>query len=350
MPTIAHLVEDNEIRDVPISSVIEDSSFVDKSLLTGESESVSKRVGDKAIGGSINGEGVLKVKVERIGSDTIFNIKDKLSTLNIIPLFISLSIAYFTEVMKMKLRFIFPDAKEWRYLIQSLATLIDEANFVATEEGLRLRALDPSRIAMVDLFIPRDAFEEYEIENGEIKIGLNFDDLDKIIRRGKADERVRFEVEENRLRVIFLGRAERAFSLPLLDIAGEELPSPKVTFNVKAKMLSDTLRDALKDAELVSDTIKFIGEESVLKMEAKSDRGEVEAKFSLESGSLLEYDVSEPSSALYGLSYLTDIVGKAYRVSDIATLEFSTNKPLSLSFNVTENGVLRYYLAPRMEA
>ena len=250
----------------------------------------------------------------------------------------------------MKVKFLFPDAKEWRYLIQSLATIIDEANFIATEEGLRLRALDPSRIAMVDLLIPREAFEEYEIEDSEVKIGVNFDDLDKIIRRGKADERVRFEVEENRLKIVFAGRAERAFSLPLLDIVSEELPSPKVTFAVKAKMLSDTLRDVLKDAELVSDTIRMIGEESMLKIQAKSDKGEVEAKFTLESGSLLEYEVSEPSTALYGLSYLTDIVGKAYRVSDIATIEFATNKPLSLSFNITESGVLRYYLAPRMEA
>ena len=39
-----------------------------------------------------------------------------------------------------------------------------------------------------------------------------------------------------------------------------------------------------------------------------------------------------------------------YRVSDIATLEFSTNKPLLLTFEIAAGGTLRYYLAPRMEA
>ncbi|OYT32170.1 MAG: proliferating cell nuclear antigen (pcna) [Thermofilum sp. ex4484_79] len=250
----------------------------------------------------------------------------------------------------MRVRFLFPDAKEWRYLIESLSALIDEANFIATAEGLMLRALDPSRIAMVDLYIPRDAFEEYEIEGDSVRIGVNFDDLNKIIKRSKSDERVVFETTDGRLKISFIGRAERSFSLPLLDVVGEELPSPKVTFNVMAKMLSDALRDVLKDAELVSDTIKFIAEENVFIVQAKSDKGEVEAKFSLEAGSLLEYEVKEASTALYGLGYLTDIVGKAYRVSDISTIEFSTNKPLLLTFEIAAGGTLKYYLAPRMEA
>lgn len=249
----------------------------------------------------------------------------------------------------MSLRFEFPDARDWKYLIQSLEAIIDEANFVADEEALRLSALDPSRIAMVDLYIPREAFNMYEVE-GEVRIGVNFDDLNKILRRAKKEDRVVMAVEGGRLRITLSGKAERTFSLPLIDIVGEELPTPRITFDVSAKMLSDTLRDALKDAEMVSDTTRFIGEESELKIVAKSDKGELEAKFSMEAGSLLEYEVKQPSAASYSLNYLNDIVGRAYRVSDVVTVEFSTNKPLSLTFDIAGGGVLRYYLAPRMEA
>ncbi|MCD6358197.1 MAG: proliferating cell nuclear antigen (pcna) [Thermoproteales archaeon] len=249
----------------------------------------------------------------------------------------------------MSLRFEFPDARDWKYLIQSLEAIIDEANFVADDEALRLRALDPSRIAMVDLYIPREAFNTYEVE-GEVRIGVNFDDLNKILRRAKKDDRVIMAVEGGRLRITLSGKAERTFSLPLIDIVGEELPTPRVSFDVSAKMLSDTLRDALKDAEMVSDTAKFVGEEAELKIVARSDKGELEAKFSMEAGSLLEYEVKSPASASYSLNYLNDIVGKAYRVSDVVTVEFSTNKPLSLTFDIAGGGMLRYYLAPRMEA
>ncbi|MEM4639685.1 MAG: DNA polymerase sliding clamp, partial [Thermofilum sp.] len=59
-------------------------------------------------------------------------------------------------------RFVFPEAREWRYIIEGLATIVDEANFLVGPEGIRLRALDPGRVAMVDLFIPPSVFEEYK--------------------------------------------------------------------------------------------------------------------------------------------------------------------------------------------
>lgn len=249
------------------------------------------------------------------------------------------------------LKFEFPDARDWRYLIESLETIVDEANFIADGEALRLRALDPSRIAMVDLYIPREAFQRYGVEGSEqVKVGINFDDLTKILKRAKASDRVFFIVEGDRLKVSLVGKATRTFSLPLIDIVGEELPVPKVTFDVMAKMISDSLRDAIKDATMIGDTARFVGEERELRIIAKSDKGEVEAKFSLEEGSLLEYEVKQLSSASYSLNYLEEVIGHAYRICDLVTVEFSTNKPMALTFDIAGGGVLRYFLAPRMEA
>jgi Cu2+-exporting ATPase len=90
IPTTAHLVKKDEIVDVSISQlnandlvlvrpgekiptdgvVIEGESYVNESLLTGESKPVHKEAQNKVIGGAVNGEGVLKVKVERTGEET----------------------------------------------------------------------------------------------------------------------------------------------------------------------------------------------------------------------------------------------------------------------------------------
>ncbi|MEM3703573.1 MAG: copper-translocating P-type ATPase [Candidatus Bathyarchaeia archaeon] len=90
MPTTAHLVKDGEIVDVPVSQlskgetvlvrpgekipsdgiVVEGESFVNEALLTGESKPVHKKLNDKVVGGAINGEGVLKVLVEKTGEET----------------------------------------------------------------------------------------------------------------------------------------------------------------------------------------------------------------------------------------------------------------------------------------
>jgi len=71
------LVEKNDIllvrpgEKIPSDGlVIAGSSSVDESMLTGESMPVSKKEGDKVTGATINNEGLLKIRVTKVGKDT----------------------------------------------------------------------------------------------------------------------------------------------------------------------------------------------------------------------------------------------------------------------------------------
>ncbi len=57
--------------EIPLDGIISDgSSGVDESMLTGESIPIEKNIGDSVIGGSINQNGVLTVRVTKTGDDT----------------------------------------------------------------------------------------------------------------------------------------------------------------------------------------------------------------------------------------------------------------------------------------
>lgn len=59
---------------VPADGIIEEgSSYLNESMLTGESKPVKKEKDNKVIGGSINGNGSLKMKVEHTGKDSYLN-------------------------------------------------------------------------------------------------------------------------------------------------------------------------------------------------------------------------------------------------------------------------------------
>src|SRR5262249_52618174 len=57
---------------IPVDgTVLEGSSHVDESMLTGEPVPAAKKSGDRATGATINGKGTLVIRAERVGSDTL---------------------------------------------------------------------------------------------------------------------------------------------------------------------------------------------------------------------------------------------------------------------------------------
>ena len=90
MPDTAHLLKDGEVQDVKIKEldvgdkilirpgekipadgeIVDGTSFINESMLTGESEPIEKTNGDEVIGGSINGDSSLEVEIKKAGDDS----------------------------------------------------------------------------------------------------------------------------------------------------------------------------------------------------------------------------------------------------------------------------------------
>lgn len=93
MPSTAHHLVDGEIHEmsvgdlkigdmirvkpgekVPVDGIVTDGeSYLDESMLTGESQPVKKEKDSKVIGGAVNGNGSLTIKVESTGKDNYLN-------------------------------------------------------------------------------------------------------------------------------------------------------------------------------------------------------------------------------------------------------------------------------------
>jgi Cu+-exporting ATPase len=59
---------------VPVDGTVTDgSSAIDESMITGEPVTVSKRVGDKVIGATLNTSGTLVVRADKVGAETVFS-------------------------------------------------------------------------------------------------------------------------------------------------------------------------------------------------------------------------------------------------------------------------------------
>lgn len=93
MPSTAHIIQNGETKEIKVEElkkddvvmvkpgekipvdgvVIDGESHLDESMLTGESKPVKKKKDDRVIGGSVNGNGSLKIKVLHTGKDSYLN-------------------------------------------------------------------------------------------------------------------------------------------------------------------------------------------------------------------------------------------------------------------------------------
>ena len=94
MPSVAHkIMEDGTMLDVPLDElhkgdqvlvkpgekmpadgkVVDGESSINEAMITGESMPVTKNKGSKVIGGAINGEGSITLKVEKTGKDSFLS-------------------------------------------------------------------------------------------------------------------------------------------------------------------------------------------------------------------------------------------------------------------------------------
>ena len=78
-------------------------------------------------------------------------------------------------------------AKTLADLAAVINVLADEATLQLTSEGITVRLMDPSRVAMINMEIPKTVFTEYQCET-PLKLALNLVELLKLLKCGGKDK------------------------------------------------------------------------------------------------------------------------------------------------------------------
>ncbi len=242
------------------------------------------------------------------------------------------------------------DARLWKNMVSAISTLIEEASFNVTSEGIKLRAMDPSHVAMVDFELPKSVFDEYLCEQ-PTRLNVNVGEMLKLLRRARSDESVDLSLDEAkaRLNIMLRGGYTRTFSMPTLDVVGEEVPTPRVQFKASLRITTSSLRDVLDDASAVSDHVQLDINQDKFVVGASGDLGSVSVEITKESGEILGIEAEEEAKANFSLSYLSEMTKAGASISEMAKVELTTNMPVRLSFEMPQQGRLQYYLAPRIE-
>jgi proliferating cell nuclear antigen len=231
-------------------------------------------------------------------------------------------------------------------IIDVASPIVNEVKFNITPKGIFLRAVDPAHVAMVDLEIKSDAFDEYKATNMEL--GIDMDKFASIMRLSTSSDIVNMEYDEDTNRLIIkIGNLVR--KMGLIDTTG--MPDPKMpNLNLPAKVIikASELTQGVRASETVSDHLALTVNKDDFELFAEGDTDTVNLK--LHKDLLLELTTNSKYKSLFSIDYFSNMI-KPVRGEDPITIMLGNDNPIRVEFDIAENkGHVTYLLAPRIES
>lgn len=243
-------------------------------------------------------------------------------------------------------------------IISAISTLVEEATFVATTEGITFRGMDPSHVALIDISWPNSAFERYECDS-DVKFGVRIDEFSKIIKRAEKKDGVDISISDENMLMVSVGKNKK-YKIRLIEGSETDIPLPKISYDTRIVVPSSKFDKVLGDVQVVSEYLTMRASADFVEFSGKGDSGEVTIKMDVngegegedDSGSSIIEEVSAraESTGTYSLEYLNPVIKAVGSSTTRVACEFATSKPMRLECKVANMGRIHFYLAPRVES
>jgi len=231
-------------------------------------------------------------------------------------------------------------------IIDVTSPLVNEVKFNINPKGLSLRAVDPAHVAMVDLEIKKDAFDEFKSD--EMELGIDMDKLGSIMRLSGLGDTVNLEYDENSNRLIVkIGNLTRRMGL--IDTAG--MPDPKMpNLDLPGKVVikASELTQGVRASEAVSDHLALTVNKDDFELFAEGDTDTVNLK--LPKKLLVDLKTKSKCKSLFSIDYFSNMI-KPVKGDEPVTIMMGNDNPIRVEFDIADKkGHVTYLLAPRIES
>ena len=235
--------------------------------------------------------------------------------------------------------------------IGTVGALVDEAKLNVTEDGIQVKAVDPSHVAMIEANLVKSAFDSYEA--APVEMGIDVDKFKTVLAVAGKEDMVDMEKDDslNRL-VVNIGNLTRA--MPLLDTSG--MPDPKVPSLDLPAFISVSVNEisqGLKASKSVSDHIALSTTKDSFRLVCEGDN-QNKVDLSLGKDQLEKLDSSEDATSLFSLEYFALMVNSlpSDRILHInlgSDLPVKVDADLAVDDMTGAQGNVKFLLAPRID-
>lgn len=244
-----------------------------------------------------------------------------------------------------KVLFSYPSARDFTKILKVISEVVDETLLDVDEGGVHVKALDPSRIAMLLIDIPPEAFQEFSIREA-LSIGLAVSNLVKILKSLRKGDRLVIAANDEYVEIVIEGTAEaRRYKFRNISVLAEEVPELNPEYDVEASVLASPFKSSLKELTDIAATIGISASNDALLL-FDYDTKRSSFKLTAASGNILSLNIKREVTAAFDGEYLSKVI-ELVDLSNIVDVKYGSEAPLYISSEFS-GGKATYYLASKI--
>lgn len=228
--------------------------------------------------------------------------------------------------------------------------LVEECKIHLLEDGIKIRAVDPANVGMVDLELNKPGFESYSMTSEEAVIGTNLGPVVDTARMASGDNPLQLRLDsETRKLHVEVDNMERTIALIDPDSLRQEPDIPELDLPAELVAEGSDINRGVKAADMVGDHVTFDVDERdrLFTMSAQGDTDDVNLE--LEEDDLIDMTPGVAKS-IFSLDYLKDMMKSIPDAAEVH-LDLGEEFPIMMEFDFADaNGTATYILAPRIQS
>jgi proliferating cell nuclear antigen len=272
-------------------------------------------------------------------------------------------------------------ADKFTAIFQHIKLFTDHIALSCSKTHMKMQCMDNAHVAILEMSLPSEWFDVYELDNDSIRIGFNATYLHRILSSRDKDQQIQLvhSSEDSDRLLIHLTKQDdlvivsdnssvsasatsktkekkpstnfdKHFELPLMDIEEDAMQIPDIEYAAELAMQSAQFADIITQLKMFGDTMEVqCSEERIALASTSHEQGKMFVEIGINDLSEFAIDEGADLALSFSLTYLKYFCAYS-KISELVSIKFGDSYPMRVAYSLgeSEEANLCFHLAPKI--
>lgn len=239
-------------------------------------------------------------------------------------------------------------------IFQNIKIFTDHISIICKTTGFFFQAMDNARVCIIELEIPSTWFDTYSVPI-DVVIGVNSNILFKILNAREKTQNIRIVYNDDNSDTLFIDFTsedarifDKRFEMPLVEIEIDQMEIPAIEYITEFSVPSMIFSGLINQLKSFGSSLDiFCSEQKIILCSNSVECGKMSVEMNIDDLSSFSINENEEIQMSFSLLYLHNICC-FNKISKEMEIKISDNYPLSIIYDLQNEAVMKFYLAPKI--